>query len=68
MNEASAGGSSGMGARLMASLPYILLLAVTAWLWSVANADMEDSREVAFISSRFTGVAREHVDQWPPRC
>lgn len=33
-----------MGARLMASLPYILLLAVTAWLWSVANTIEFDHR------------------------
>ena len=33
-----------MGARLMASLPYILLLAVTVWLWSVANGIEYDAR------------------------
>lgn len=44
MNDASAGERSGMGARLVASLPYIILLAVTLWLWSIASGIEYDAR------------------------
>lgn len=33
-----------MGARLMQALPYILLLAATVWLWTVANGIQYDAR------------------------
>lgn len=43
MSDGSAG-SSGVGARLAQAVPYILLLAVTVWLWSVANTIQYDAR------------------------
>jgi len=44
MNEAPAGGSVGMGGRLARALPYVILLAVAAWLWSIANGIEYDAR------------------------
>lgn len=43
MSSSSVAGS-GMGARLKAAAPYILLFAVTVWLWSVANGIQYDAR------------------------
>ena len=35
-------------------------------IWSVANSDMNEFRQAAYVSSRVTGMAREYVDEWPP--
>ena len=34
--------------------------------WSVANSDMNEFRQAAYVSSLLTGMAREYVDEWPP--
>ena len=36
-------------------------------IWSVANSDMNEFRQAAFVASRLTGAARERADEWPPR-
>ena len=35
-------------------------------MWSVANSDLNEFRQAAYVSSRLPGMAREHVDEWPP--
>ena len=37
MDAESAGRANGWGARIAPAIPYLLLLAVTVWLWSVAG-------------------------------
>ena len=36
-------------------------------LWTVANADLNEFRQAAYVSTRLTGMAREYVDEWPPQ-
>ena len=36
-------------------------------IWIVANSDMNEFRQAAFVASRLTGTAREYVDEWPPQ-
>eukprot|EP00959_Pyramimonas_sp_CCMP1952_P201059 4204884-Pyramimonas_sp.AAC.1 len=35
-------------------------------MWSVANSDLNEFRQAAYVSSRLASVVLEYVDEWPP--